>query len=223
VRAAVFSLPHSRCRCCRPPTPPQTPPYPPNQRLGGLNGTFFQQGWGDLSCVNLREDLEIIATWPPPQPLGVEWKLLERGTWRGTPFRHFEGTFRCVCMGGGGKGGEDEGLFAQQRPQPPSSPPLTPSPPSPKPSQTIPNHPKPSQTIPHQNAVRGARVQCPPTREPPGPCAAGDSRWPHGRGVPPSGNGRSGLEQAAAAGVAADAAGEGSACGVAWRGVAEVG
>jgi hypothetical protein len=41
-----------------------------------------------------QEDLEIIATWPPPQPLGVEWKLLERGSWRGVPFRHFEGTFR---------------------------------------------------------------------------------------------------------------------------------
>ena len=56
---------------------------------------------GDLSCVNLREDLDIIAAWPPPQPLGLQWRLLERGTWRGVPFRHFEATFRRGHSWGG--------------------------------------------------------------------------------------------------------------------------
>lgn len=60
---------------------------------------MFSNGLGDLGCVNLREDLEVISTWPPqPQPLGLEWRLLERGTWRGINFRHFEGTFRTPCV-----------------------------------------------------------------------------------------------------------------------------
>ena len=71
----------------------------PRHRLGGINGAFFNQGWGDLCCVNLREDLEVISTWPPqPQPLGLQWRLLERSTWRGINFRHFEGTFRCAAV-----------------------------------------------------------------------------------------------------------------------------
>lgn len=34
-------------------------------RLGGFNGGFFEQGWGDLGVVNFREDLELIRRWPP--------------------------------------------------------------------------------------------------------------------------------------------------------------
>jgi hypothetical protein len=34
-------------------------------RLGGLNGKFFEAGWGNLGIVNLQEDLEIIKQWPP--------------------------------------------------------------------------------------------------------------------------------------------------------------
>lgn len=34
-------------------------------RLGGLNGRFFPTGWGNLSIVNLQEDLEHIKNWPP--------------------------------------------------------------------------------------------------------------------------------------------------------------
>lgn len=34
-------------------------------RLGGLNGKFFSHGWGNLSIVNLQEDLQLIQQWPP--------------------------------------------------------------------------------------------------------------------------------------------------------------
>jgi len=36
-------------------------------RLGGLNGKFFEAGWGNLSIVNLQEDLELIKQWPPKE------------------------------------------------------------------------------------------------------------------------------------------------------------
>jgi hypothetical protein len=29
-------------------------------RLGGLNGRFFPQGWGNLGIVNLKEDIDLI-------------------------------------------------------------------------------------------------------------------------------------------------------------------
>jgi hypothetical protein len=34
-------------------------------RLGGLNGKFFEAGWGNLGIVNLQEDLAVIRQWPP--------------------------------------------------------------------------------------------------------------------------------------------------------------
>lgn len=34
-------------------------------RLGGLNGKFFEAGWGNLGIVNLQQDLEVIKQWPP--------------------------------------------------------------------------------------------------------------------------------------------------------------
>jgi hypothetical protein len=34
-------------------------------RLGGLNGKFFEGGWGNLGIVNLQEDLAVIQQWPP--------------------------------------------------------------------------------------------------------------------------------------------------------------
>jgi hypothetical protein len=34
-------------------------------RLGGLNGKFFEAGWGNLGIVNLEEDLQLIKQWPP--------------------------------------------------------------------------------------------------------------------------------------------------------------
>ena len=77
--------------------PPQTPR--PAPRLGGLNGTFFEGGWGDLTCVNLREDLDVISAWPPQQALGLEWRLLERASWQGVRYRHYEGTFKCADLG----------------------------------------------------------------------------------------------------------------------------
>lgn len=36
-------------------------------RLGGLNGKFFEAGWGNLSIVNLQQDVELIKQWPPKE------------------------------------------------------------------------------------------------------------------------------------------------------------
>lgn len=49
-------------------------------RLGGLNGKFFEGGWGNLGIVNLQEDLAVIQQWPP-QDMQV-------------------GLCACVCVGG---------------------------------------------------------------------------------------------------------------------------
>lgn len=79
---------------------PTTPRSPHNRkrRLGGLNGAFFHGGWGDLGCVDLRSDLAVIAQWPPPQPLAPDWRLLEKGAWRGTGYRLYEGSFPTPCV-----------------------------------------------------------------------------------------------------------------------------
>lgn len=45
-------------------------------RLGGLNGKFFEAGWGNLGIVNLQEDLEIIKQWPP-QDMQVRYTGLQ--------------------------------------------------------------------------------------------------------------------------------------------------
>ena len=34
-------------------------------RLGGLNGPFFRDGWGNLGIVDLQQDVEIVSQWPP--------------------------------------------------------------------------------------------------------------------------------------------------------------
>jgi hypothetical protein len=97
ARGATPALRSALLARTRAPTRPGRANHPrPPRRLGGLNGAFFEKGWGDLGCVDLRRDLEVIAAWPPPEPLRVEWRLLERGSWRGVAYRHYEGTFRCA-------------------------------------------------------------------------------------------------------------------------------
>eukprot|EP00877_Chromochloris_zofingiensis_P006524 jgi/Chrzof1/2124/Cz11g03140.t1 len=66
-------------------------------RLGGFNGGFFEQGWGDLGVVNFREDLELIRRWPPGD-LKVDFKLLQQGRWEGIPYKHYEGCFTTPCV-----------------------------------------------------------------------------------------------------------------------------
>jgi hypothetical protein len=36
-------------------------------RLGGLNGSFFRDGWGNLGIVDLQQDVEIVSQWPPAE------------------------------------------------------------------------------------------------------------------------------------------------------------
>eukprot|EP00882_Tetradesmus_deserticola_P008693 GHRQ01009166.1.p1 GENE.GHRQ01009166.1~~GHRQ01009166.1.p1 ORF type:complete len:197 (+),score=70.66 GHRQ01009166.1:387-977(+) len=68
-------------------------------RLGGLNGRFFPQGWGNLGIVNLKEDIDLIkqGAWAS-EGIKVDWKLLQQGSWENVPYKLFEGRFRTPCV-----------------------------------------------------------------------------------------------------------------------------
>ncbi|WIA35889.1 hypothetical protein OEZ86_004271 [Tetradesmus obliquus] len=68
-------------------------------RIGGLNGRFFPDGWGNLGIVNLKEDIDLIkqGAWAS-EGIKVEWKLLQQGSWEGVPYKLYEGSYRTPCV-----------------------------------------------------------------------------------------------------------------------------
>uniref|UniRef100_A0A383VX58 Uncharacterized protein n=1 Tax=Tetradesmus obliquus TaxID=3088 RepID=A0A383VX58_TETOB len=68
-------------------------------RIGGLNGRFFPDGWGNLGIVNLKEDIDLIkqGAWAS-EGIKVEWKLLQQGCWEGVPYKLYEGSYRTPCV-----------------------------------------------------------------------------------------------------------------------------
>ncbi|KAF8057852.1 GAMMACAL1 [Scenedesmus sp. PABB004] len=66
-------------------------------RLGGLNARFFERGWGNLGIVDLQQDIDMISDWPP-QPMHINWRLLQSGSWEGAPYKLYEGSFRTPCV-----------------------------------------------------------------------------------------------------------------------------
>lgn len=68
-------------------------------RIGGLNGRFFPDGWGNLGIVNLKEDIDLIkqGAWAS-EGIKVNWKLLQQGRWEGVPYKLYEGTYRTPCV-----------------------------------------------------------------------------------------------------------------------------
>jgi hypothetical protein len=95
VRASARALRAARCFAAKKPQRALTQTNAPNKkRLGGINGNFFHRGWGDLGCVDLKADLEVISQWPPPSPLKVKGKR-ERARSRAKNFAAASNLIHC--------------------------------------------------------------------------------------------------------------------------------